>query len=813
MTRDGRVFKKLFGRKDTPTNDGKSASSREVDETSLVKHFILELSNMEGNPTYKLTHQLTVGSEVGNIVIADPSVSPRHCTFILQEEVVSVLDHGSVAGTFINGQKIPPGRYIILEETDNIRVGDLEVQVHAKNVAAPRSHSEETLEEESEEESDEVEEEEMEEPEEEVVEKKVKVSKPNFFMKFFKSKKKNDQDVSDRDDYRRVHKKEYVKDDRKPKNLSLSGDSPYATNSLVRVLAVLSDLIIAYTLFIILAPFDEFQIFIKDIPGLIQGVSDVDWNGMWLALNQDYPFIGELLTDLYNFFSLTFNLGPLILLFILLRVLTTFIFGVSISEVFLGVRSHRNAIWKRLGGILRVIIGIVTGPFIIFDLPSIVSRRTFKELLTYTHTYVVSKFYTILGVILYIPLLVAIALVAPLIQGLELPEPIAVNDKLERRIKVIQPADATTVEAVKTKDFSRFLNMEIEFESQNISLIPVFIFTEVKKKLTYRPALDIYHKDLQRSVGLEVFKTFDFKELLGISMKGDFILQEKFPEINEFVHSQGEKQAVLKTKKDEIDNQKFADEVVSFTKLAFELNAENAFDVMQLYTPYLKGLLDYKASFLGLVEYKKIEQIDFIKLGNAFFLRISYLSQKPFDLIIPLIKGQGRVYKVEFDKKQDLAVLRNKFYKFTLDQANWYLGLGVIADSEALKPLQVIDLLTRLDVKGEKIDADKAQALYGFYFEKSAEVLKANDAAEYAVWKKSVDTIFIIVKNMKESIPAPVVPVEPVVPEVNAADAVTPPEEVKDDPRNKLFQNFQDLKDAVENRNNEYFSIEESLNI
>ena len=87
---------------------------------------------MEGSPTYNLTHQLTVGSEVGNIVIADPSVSPRHCTFILQEEVVSVLDHGSVAGTFINGQKIPPGRYIILEETDNIRVGDLEVQVHVK---------------------------------------------------------------------------------------------------------------------------------------------------------------------------------------------------------------------------------------------------------------------------------------------------------------------------------------------------------------------------------------------------------------------------------------------------------------------------------------------------------------------------------------------------------------------------------------------------------------------------------------------------------------------------------------------------------
>jgi hypothetical protein len=800
------VFKKLFGRKEAPINDGKSTYSEEVDGTSLVKNFVLELSNMEGTPSYKLTHQLTVGSEVGNIVIADPSVSPRHCTFILQEEVVSVLDHGSVAGTFINGQKIPPGRYIILEETDNIRVGDLEVQIHIKNETIQNETTNQAIEEDIEETEEVIEEQEdlEEEVEEEADEEEA--NKTGFLKRFFKSKakKRKAQEVLEQNDYRKVHKKELVKEDRKPKPVSFATNSPYATNSLVRVFAVISDLIIAYTLYIILSPFTEFQSFVSDVPIFLKGLFDVDWNGIWLALNEDYAFLGEILKDLYNFFSVTFNLGPLFLLFILTRIISTLIFGVSISEAFLGVRSHGNAIWKRIGGVLRVLIGIVTGPFLIFDVPAVVSRRTFKEFMTFTHTYVISKFFTILGVILYVPLLMAIALLAPLIQGFELPEPIVVMTNLERRIKVVPPTDST-VDLVKTKDVSKFLKMEIEFDSQSISLIPSFKFTEVKKKLNYRPSLNVYHKDIQRSVRLELFKTFDLKELLGIGVKGDFIVQEKFPAIDAFVRSEGSEKLIPKTKQDETDNRKFADEVVTFTKIAFELSAENALEQMQAYTPYLKGLLDYKASLLSLLEYKKMNQIDFIKLGNAYFLRISYMGQKPFDLIIPLIKGEGRIFKVEFDKKQDLGVLRNKFYKFSLDQTDWFPGKEGSQDTETFKPLQVIDFFARLDVKGEKVESEKAQAIYGYYYEKSAEVLKRNDAVEYDLWKKSVDSIFMIMKNMKDSIPEAVAP--PI-----TEDAATEPT-ATEDPRMKLFQNFQDLKDAVENKNNEYFAIEDSFKI
>ena len=751
------VFKKLFGRKDLPTNDGKSSQSTKVDSIHWVKKFVLELSNMEGTPNYNLTHQLTIGSEMGNIIIADPSVSPRHCTFILQEEVVSVLDHGSVSGTFVNGQNIASGRYIILEESDIVMVGDLEVKIHTKNESVKKEIVEE-----------EVAEEEVEEEivEEEIVEEEIK----------------------------NVRKEPYIKKNDRGNKKKKSKNSPYATNSLIRVIAVGCDVMLAYCLFVIFSPFDEFQSFVSDVPVMLGNLFDINWSGLWTVLNEEYSFVGEILKDLYKFFSVTFHIGPLILLFVMVRLLSTLLFGVSISEAMLGVKSHGNLIWKRVGGVLRVIIGVVTGPLIVFDVPAIISRRTFKEFMTFTHTYLSSKFITILGVLFYVPLIIALSLASPLFQGLELPGPIAVNSDLNKRIKVAPPADSPVKE--KTKDLSKFINLELEYDESKVSLIPSFKFRGEKNKLNYRPVLVVYEKELQRSVELELYKNFDLKELLSIGFKGDIFLKERFPSIDKFIYSQGVGGSAFKQQINSKSNEQFAYEVVAFTKMAFELQATNALDIMQSYTPFLKGPMDYRSSFLALIEYKGFDSIDFIKLGNCYFLRIAYIRQKPFDLIIPLIPGEGRIFKIEFDGRENLAILRNKLYKYSFDNSNWYPEKEKLSLGETLEPLQVLDLFSKLDEKSElKISSAQALALYGYYYEKSAEVLQKNDSLEIVVWKKSVETLYSILSKMKDE------------PLVEGAD----PALVQQGPYEKLSQNFKDLKDALESKNTRFFGIENSV--
>lgn len=755
------MFGKLFKRKSVPSNDGNSGPS-DIEKQHYVKVYELELSNMEDTPVYALKHQLTVGSEIGNIVIADPSVSPRHATFILQQEVVSVIDHGSVAGTLINGQKIEPGKYVILEETDVINIGDLEIRLKVGTEVAPVEEIPEPPE------------------EKESIEEQIKTTAPT-------------KTVQQKKEKIAFNAREHLNKNAKKKKKPIALSSVYSANSLIRVLAVISDLLVSYCILVIFMPFDEFKNFLEFIPSFIASLVDVDWAGIWNELMQDYAFVGEMLKEGYQFFSSTFQFLPLLLTFILLRLVSTLFLGVSISEFALGVRASGNGIWARVGGVIRVLIGVITWPFVIFDIPSIVSRRTLKEFITFTNITVPSKFIAILGVILYIPLILALVIVSPLLQGLEPPEPIIVNDRIDQRVKVkvtTEAAEGTETEVPKVTDTSDALRMEITYDPKDLSLIPNFKFQGMKNKLTVKNSLLFYQKDSQRTVELEIFKTFDFKQLLGIGMKNNVLLFDKYPQIYNFVYEPGDANPAFKTAGNPKAEVVFANEFIQFTKTAFSIGPENALTILQEETFLIKGLVDYKASFLELIEYKDFDQIGFIKIGNITFMKISYNKQKPFDLIIPLIRGEGRIYKVTYDKKENYGAIASKFYKFDLEKANWMPALTP-RTGEVMTSLEAFDLLNSDTFKTKIFQPEKAQAFYAYFFETSTAIVNGGDAVELELWKSKVKSLV----KLLEAIPA-----KPVV-------------EGEEDPRAKVLQNFRDLSDALENNNLEYLGITQNVTV
>lgn len=761
------MFGNLFKRKSVPKNDGNSVPS-DIEKQQYIKVYELELSNMEDTPVYALKHQLSVGSEIGNIIIADPSVSPRHATFILQQEVVSVIDHGSVAGTSINGKKIEPGKYIILEETDVINIGDLEIRLKVGTETAPAESIPDVPEEE----------------EEEVEEKKKPSSKNAAPSKSLQDKKEKIA----------FNAKDHLnKNTKKKQPMALT--SIYSANSLVRVLAVISDLLLSYSILVIFLPFDEFKDFLQYIPELIASLLEVELSALWSTVMHDYAFVAEMLEDGYQFFSNTFHFVPLLLTFILLRLVTTLLMGVSISEFALGIRASGNGIWARIGGVIRVVIGVFTWPFIIFDIPSIVSRRTLKEFITFTNITVPSKFIAILGVILYMPLLLALVIVSPLLQGLEPPEPIIVSDKVDQRVKVkvAEPAvaaDGTAVENLKVTDNSDSLRFQITYDPKDLSLVPNFKFQGVKNKLTLKTSLVFYQKESQREIELEVFKTFDLKQLLGIGMKNNIVLFDKYPQIYNYVYDSAEGNPAFKPGSNPKAETAFANEFIQFTKTAFSLGAENALDIMQEETFLIKGLVDYKASFLGLIEYKDFDQIGFMKVGNLTFMKISFNKQKPFDLIIPLLRGEGRIFKISYDKKENAGAIASKFYKFNLEKSDW-MPKAEPRIAETMSALEVFDLFSSENFKTKILQPEKAQALYGYYFETSSFIVKGGDSVELELWKTKI-------KNLVKLIDA--IPSKPV-------------QEGEVDPKEKLLQNFRDLSDALENNNLEYLGISQSTTV
>jgi hypothetical protein len=756
------VFGKLFNFKKVPKNEGNLEAS-DAPVMRVVKLFEIELTNMEGSPSYALTHQLTIGSEIGNIVIADSSISPRHATFLLQQEVVSLIDHASVNGTSVNGKKIASGKYIILEESDVINIGDLEIRIKTRKDSVPEDEipeppvdevqenvpAEETLEES--------------EPEEEM-EDGDKTPVPSKLDKVFKAFKK---------------KFSFKKKQKGKAKLEVGLAATYSANALVRVVAVAMDFLLSYSLVIILMPFDDFRNFVDYLPDQLGELLGVEWHSLWMTLTEDYGFIREVVSDVLGFLSGVVYLGPLVLVFFVIRFLTTLVFGVSISEYLLSMKGGGNGIWARIGGMIRVVLGMITGPFLIFDVPAIVSRRTFKEFMTFTNVQLRSKFIAILSTLLFVPGFIALILIAPLFEGFEPPQAILVTDRLERRLKVNKEGGEETQQLVQS---SKFLHLELPYNPLDISVIPELKFQGSQKKLSFSAPLNFYHKELQRVVSLELLKTFDFSQLLGLAMKGNFFLYDKFPEIYGFVY-QAEGGMPFKPATDARAHQAFANEFMSFSKMALELSVDNFLEVMETQTPLIKGLIDFKSGLLALLEYKNFDQIGFIKIGNVNFMKVTYQMQKPFDLLIPLVKGEGKIYKVEFDKRENLNQLSSKFYKYTLDKANWFSPQN-LETTEVPNVFQVLDLIISLKESKKTISADNAQGLYAYFFEKSSEILNHQDVVEADIWKKSLNSMTKMVDSLK---------------------SLQDNTEGTEDSVMKLKQNFSDLKDAFENQNLEYF--------
>ena len=749
------MFRNLFKRKAAPTNEGTKAQN--LPRTSFIKNFYLELSNMEGMPSYFLKHQLTIGSEIGNIVIADPSISPRHATFSLQDGVITILDHGSVSGTKVNGKVIGSGKSVILQEADIVLLGELEVKLVGKNEAqedytpaTPVNIKDKA---------------EVKAPEP-VKPAPKPVNNTEAAKAAIAAKKKKDSQVKKLKGFFQFHE--------------------YSANSVVRLFALLGDALLSYIILMVFMPFDEFRNLLEEVPKLLGELTGIELSKIWDVIPSEYHSFKPMADDILTLVPADFPLIKLLIIFALVRLVSTLLFGVSASELVFGVRGEGNFIWNRIGGALRVLVGFLTGPFIIFDLPAVISRRTLKEILSHTNTYLRSKMMVILGLI-FLAGLIVLALVSPLLQGLELPSPVAFDPKIETRIRVQTPDVNPQAEAVTYR--SALLGLELPVRKDQLFVLPMFRFQGSPEKLKLQNQIAFFDRNLQRSVTVETFKHFDLKGLLALAIKGNYQLSQKYQIIDGFVH---DSPAAVAFKKDTSPkaHEAFAREVISLTETSMKLSAENFTQIMEEETLQLKGLVDYKAALLNLLEYKDFDSMGVVKIGNTIFLKVSYLRQKPHDLLIPLQKAGGRVLRVEFDSKNDLGKVSSLFYKFHLDKTNW-LSEDLAPMGETMGPLEVYDYFGQIQTESKNPSADKAQALYGYYYETGAALFTKNDAKEIELFKESVravaDIMKVLVSTKKESEPT--------------------------EAFQKLLQNFLDLRDAVDAKNSSYFGVSGSTTI
>lgn len=72
----------------------------------------------------ELVAKITIGREYDNSVVVDNKLASRHHAVIQKiKDAYFIKDENSTNGTFVNGLKIPEGKYVRLNLGDKITIG------------------------------------------------------------------------------------------------------------------------------------------------------------------------------------------------------------------------------------------------------------------------------------------------------------------------------------------------------------------------------------------------------------------------------------------------------------------------------------------------------------------------------------------------------------------------------------------------------------------------------------------------------------------------------------------------------------------
>ena len=95
-----------------------------------VSYLARSVSTFEPGALFPVQDGTTIGRTTdADIYLDHPSVSRHHAVFHLQDDTLTILDHGSTNGTWVNEQRLTAQLPVTLSPSDTIQVGSPEIQL------------------------------------------------------------------------------------------------------------------------------------------------------------------------------------------------------------------------------------------------------------------------------------------------------------------------------------------------------------------------------------------------------------------------------------------------------------------------------------------------------------------------------------------------------------------------------------------------------------------------------------------------------------------------------------------------------------
>ena len=808
----------------------------------------ITVPKLDGEPSAKLDRKVTIGHQIGDLILDDDSISNRHCTFYINQGVVSLMDHSSESGTFINKKRIKPGKVFILNDKDKLKIGTIEIKLKELEIPVdiPKSQpvqkpavenvTEEFVEESFEEvtgefevpedqnqvfeestgeleigddllteeveeviedsaenlepksalqRADQLSEAEVEEYEEEGDEDSIEeteldesILSPKVFrkhnpFKFWKKQKKPVEDESDLE----VDDEEEEDEEIKARKLSAidaarsrlaSGSSganfkvkngytgdPVA-NMFIRTVACLYDIAFCFILLEVMSVYTDFQIVYKDIPNEIYNFLKPLYlehgHEYYLELVKNLPPVAPLVDDILSFKYIE-RVSYFLFFYFLVRVSVAMVFGRTVGQFLIGITNSGNVLVKRIIFPIREIIGFITFPFLIFDVPTIVSRKSLKEFITFSRYEAPSRLRWIFSLIIATPLMLLLFCFAPMYKGLEFKAPIIVTENTRPQ----KPFE------YKNKVMSSHLNMIFDQSEDHVAL-PDFSFIVYKKKRILNSGLLFFDLAADQNLIISKVKDFEMSKMYQDFARINFVSQYFQPNLFQVGSDMG-----LKSKdfKFEIKNPiALAEETKQVVKSAFTVDLVNLHEFILENGPLYSGFRDFREKIESIVP-TNISHLTFFNVGKVGSLMASSGSGKlQENYFFPLGLIKSSLYK----SSQDLASPK---YKNVIRPIRYFEK----DDSELTESISS-QFVTYMKSRTKKSDKVLNQKIYEYYFSVAKKLLEGNKASSVKVLTSNVRRLITALEQKSK----------------------------KDN--KKLYQNMNELYQALIKQDLKFFNIE-----
>lgn len=593
---------------------------------------------------------------------------------------------------------------------------------------------------------DEPEEDELEE-EDEVTEKK-----PGLFAKLFKKKAKGDeaQEQMSEAEITKLTKqielgkiKEKDLDAKTRRILKASGAKkmkvkakssvPEASNTLGRVFALVLEVIIILFALTFLSGNKQFIEIFDKYPPKIWAFLVENFNKFGKVHYDQYakmhvdkilkevPAISKGFDEAIKFIESNPQVLYGIYIFIVIRVVTPLLFGVSLGQAIIGIRSLGNFVVKRFTGVFREFIGLFTAPLIILDFPALFSKRTFKEMLSSSHISTGSTFLTTFLTFAWLFTFVALYISLPIIEKGIVPTPIA-YEAFELKPVTIKLADDVTSKQLRAKGKL----------PENHIVLPEFQVVQKNKKRLIQLAFKVLNIENGDFVIIKRKKEISLPDLLKKAIENNYLAHWKYPEIIKITHDASTVNKNFK-QEEKLDVAKISPEIILLMKGAFGFSLESAHKHIMLHGPFLKGYLNFKDLVTSMVD-EKLTKVRLDYIGATPFMVLEGSDNKRITAL-SLNTRNANLYEFEVSKKG--LSLDNFFEEMSFSES--------IEENKNNDIFYVADGLMKID----KIGEDEFQLLYEVLFEYSKKIVMSKDKFINKQLEKSLSSILEFVQMMQ----------------------------------------------------------------